>query len=143
MENFMNFLPHIPEDIIMNHIIPYTYNILPKKLLNDIRSNYIHTQEIVNMYYFDYNAKILLYDLIIFCNNNIAPVYGIEKKYEKILRRNFTLANKNNTEILDFVFFHFHKNILHNPERKIKFLWGLMTPRERKQFFESYYSVQL
>lgn len=94
----------IPEDIIINIIIPYTYQIIPKELSSDIISFRKDLDLIDNLYSFDYNYKILLNDLLIFCNtNNIC---------KNILYNNKITKYKN----------------------KIKLLWGLFSPTERNKF---------
>lgn len=48
----------LPEDLIFNCIIPYTYSTLSKELLEDIRS-FTHTLEIISTIY--YNVWIIYY----------------------------------------------------------------------------------
>ena len=103
----------IPEDIIINIIIPYTYQIIPKKLSFDIISFKKDLDLIENLYSFDYNYKILLNDLLIFCNTCIISDLLIRK--------------------------HICKNILYNNKigkykNKIRLLWGLFSPQERNRF---------
>jgi hypothetical protein len=63
------YLQKIPYDIIINHIIPYTYQIKPKPLLLDIISFKKDLDIIKNIYIFDYNFNILLHDLLLFCDD--------------------------------------------------------------------------
>jgi len=128
----------LPEDIVINHIIPYTYEIQSKTLLQDIRSYFSDLDLIDNYYMFESNEMILLNDLVRFCNNNIAPVYDIEPRYETILKRHFSMKDMTTIEIKQFVFFDFHRRLIINPHHKIKFLWGLLTPVERTRFFNRY-----
>jgi len=128
----------LPLDIVINHIIPYTYEIQPKTLLQDIRSYSSDLDLIHNYYMFESNEMILLNDLIRFCNNNIAPVYDIEPRYETILKRHFSMKDMTTLEIKQFVFFDFHRRLILNPQCKIKFLWGLLMPAERTRFFNRY-----
>lgn len=128
----------LPYDILVNHIIPYTYEKQSKILLEDIRS-YCSDFDLINNYYmFESNEIVLLNDLVRFCNNNIAPVYDIEPRYETILKRHFSMMKKTTLEIKQFVFIDFHRRLIVHPERKIKFLWGLLTPTERTRFFNRY-----
>jgi len=124
----------LPLDVVMNHIIPFTYSTFPRRLLNDIKSYYKDFEILENIYHIEFNDTILLHDLLRFCNHNIAPVYGLHEKYENILRRNYYLSGKSNTFIMEYIFFHFHASLLVNKVRKIRFLWGLFTPKERTRF---------
>jgi hypothetical protein len=128
----------LPDDIVVNHIIPYTYEKQPIILLQDIRSYSSDLDLIDNYYMFESNEIILLNDLVRFCNNNIAPVYDVEPRYETILKRHFSMKDKTRLEIKQFVFIDFHRRLIVHPERKIKFLWGLLTPVERTRFFNRY-----
>jgi len=124
----------LPFDVIINHIIPYTYQCKDKQLLIDIRSYYNDLQLLENIYFIDFNDTIMINDLVRFCNNNVAPAYGIEGKYERILRRNFNLSQKSKEYIFHFIFSYFHNTLLEDTNRKIKFLWGLLNPKERTRF---------
>ncbi len=134
----IKLLQILPHDIVVNHIIPYTYEKQPKILLQDIRSYSSDLDLIDNYYMFESNEIILLNDLVRFCNNNIAPVYDVEPRYETILKRHFSMKDKTRLEIKQFVFIDFHRRLIVHPERKIKFLWGLLTPTERTRFFNRY-----
>jgi hypothetical protein len=134
----IKLLQILPHDIVVNHIIPYTYEKQPKILLQDIRSYSSDLDLIDNYYMFESNEIILLNDLVRFCNNNIAPVYDVEPRYETILKRHFSMKDKTRLEIKQFVFIDFHRRLIVHPERKIKFLWGLLTPVERTRFFNRY-----
>ena len=128
----------LPMDIIINHIMPYTYKPQFKSLLFDIRSFTADFKFVEDVYYTEYNASILICDLIKFCNNNIAPVYGIDMKYEYILKRNYQLDRRTHREIVEYIFIKVHSSLNVNTENKIKFLWGLMTPPERMRFIYKY-----
>jgi hypothetical protein len=134
----IRLLQILPDDIVVNHIIPYTYEKQSKILLQDIRSYSSDLDLIDNYYMFESNEIILLNDLVRFCNNNIAPVYDVEPRYETILKRHFSMKDKTRLEIKQFVFIDFHRRLIVHPERKIKFLWGLLTPLERTRFFNRY-----
>ena len=129
---------HLPMDIIINHIMPYTYKPQYKLLLFDIRSFTKDFQFVKDVYYTEYNSEILIYDLITFCNNNMAPVYGIDMKYEYVLKRNYLLNLKCHRELVEYIFTNVHVNLIFKTENKIKFLWGIMTPPERMRFIYKY-----
>lgn len=128
----------IPMDIMINHIMPYTYEPQFKLLLFDIRSFTKDFQFVEDVYYTEYNSAVLLCDVITFCNNNIAPVYWIDMKYEYILKRNYILNLKFHRELVAYMCINVHSNLSHNTENKIKFLWGLMIPPERMRFIYKY-----
>jgi hypothetical protein len=135
---YEELLKKIPNDIIINHIIPYTYQKQPLCLIHDIRSYTREFKFVEDVYYTEYNPSVLICDLIRFCNNNIAPIYGIEYKYELLLRRNYVLSMKCKTDIIHYVFQNVHKNLNHKTENKIKFIWGLLTTQERLDFIAEY-----
>jgi hypothetical protein len=62
-------LRNIPTDIVINHIIPYTYQIQPRELLIDIISFQKDFDLIDTLYAFDYNYQILLNDLLFYFND--------------------------------------------------------------------------
>lgn len=132
-----NNLKRLPLEVIMTHIIPYTYNVKPAIHLHDIRSFKVDYDLLTNLFY-DYNEIMILNDLVQFCNNNRMPNYNIEKKYENIIRRHFSFHNKTKYEINKFVFLNIHRKMLSFSERKIRFLLGLLTPNERTSFFNMY-----
>ena len=128
----------LPYDVIINNIIPYTYNLQNKDHLQNLRSFKKDYKMLYDLTAFSYNDTIILTDLIRFCNNNIAPIYDIEEKYENILRRHFLFKNKTKWEIKMYVFRDFHKRLLTHTERKLFFLYSLLTPEERYLFHYSY-----
>jgi hypothetical protein len=83
MENGFNieikYLRKIPSDILVNHIIPYTYQTQDKALLSDIISFKKDLDMIKNIYIFDYNFHILLNDLILFCDTEFCNFLSITR----------------------------------------------------------------
>jgi hypothetical protein len=105
-------MERIPFDIIINNIIPYTYNTQPTVLLEDIKNYYAIKTKLMDDKYEPANVKIEL----------LAYFYGKTFTFHKILNR------------------HFNTNIQHNDYNYIKkhsidthfsILFGLLTPRER------------
>ena len=142
LSNFRKYINHIPEDVIINNIIPYTYNIQNKKLLRDIK-NYTEDLNLVKISYtYDYNFHILLHDLIQFCNNGILSLYEVNEKYCNIINRHIKYKNYNKDNIYNFLFLNIHtynENFL----KKINFLWGLLKPIERTRFINIYVIIDL
>ena len=121
-------LHKIPNDIIINHIIPFTYRIQPKKLLRDIISFYRDYEIVLNYYPFEYNDYILSSDLIHFTHNNIlfSDTDGIVSLFKRLFFYN--IKNKNNL----------YNNLITNPLKVSRILFGLFTPNERKRFLHKY-----
>jgi hypothetical protein len=122
----------IPNDIIINHIIPYTYNIQSKKFLMDIKSFYIDYNIINDVYMFDYNGIILLRDLLFFTG-----IYEY-KKLINIFKKHIFFKNYSNTQISDYIINNFELNIKINTIRKVRFLIGILTPLQRTQFINNF-----
>lgn len=81
----MIYLRKIPNDIIINHIIPYTYQTQTKNLLLDIISFTKDFDIIKNIYTFDYNFNILLQDLLLFCDDELDLFLSISNPTNKKL----------------------------------------------------------
>jgi len=134
----INLLHSLPYDIIINHIIPYTYMIKPSKHLHDIRSYTLDYNTIDNYYLFEYNYYVLMNDFALFCNNQRNLIIGINIYFFNIIKRNFMLQNKLDNEIYLYIDNNFHNNVFKNVERKIKLLWGLFRPKERTHFINEF-----
>jgi hypothetical protein len=128
----------LPEDVIINHIIPFTYSVQPRKLMVDIRSYVDDYAFLENIYTFEYNDEILLYDLVTFCNNGKFPTWGLEPKYDDIIRRHFIYKSIRDSDLQLLIFMAFHRKMGQLCERKNRFLWGLLRPRERTSFINKY-----
>jgi len=128
-----NYIKKIPTEIIINNILPYTYETKPTELLVDIISFRTDYNIIINLYAFSYNYRILLFDLIYFCNNSIYIDDSITLKLQNLLKRNYILSQFSNDQLVYFIYTTFHekrRNIL----SQIKFIWGLLTVHERNEF---------
>jgi len=134
----IELLNSLPEDIIINHIIPYTYSVHPYKHLSDIHSFTIDYKILDNYYAFDYNEQILMSDLILFCNDARNITIGVNSFFYRLLSRSFMLRSKSYTEINSYIIKNFHDQVDNNIEKKIKFLWGLLTPNERTNFINEF-----
>jgi hypothetical protein len=132
MDVLMNKLPR---DIVL-HIIPYTYRLQNKNLLDDIidftRSKTIlfelyHKYWIIGMQYHDENEDKywLINDIYAYANNYKATMYGYVDNFYNIFKRNKYL--KTNEDI---------DNYVSNLEKKdvsshINIFLGLLTIKER------------
>jgi len=136
------YIRKIPYDIIINNIIPYTYKPISVELMIDIYSYKKDLDIIKNIYAFDYNYGVLFHDLMYYINHIIDEYYAVNgndfimPQCEKILRRNFMISKMNKQKIVSFVNKHLYVSINNETliERKINYLWGLMTPIERTRF---------
>jgi hypothetical protein len=144
MEPIINekYIRRIPYDVIINNIIPYTYNPIPTELMIDIYSYKKDLNMIKNIYAFDFNYGILFNDLMYYIYYIIDENYAVNgndfimPQCEKILRRNFMISKMNKIKIVTFVNKHLNISINNETriERKLNYLWGLMTPIERTLF---------
>ena len=140
-------LRRIPEEIINQEIIPYTYSPQPKELLADIRSFYVDWNIIDNAYLVDYNYPVLVRDLQIYCRNIIynSNVFdselfhdftydyrGLIVKYVKLKQTN-EIKSLIHKIMVDFI------SRINNPKRRNAwFLFGLMTPIQRTRFINKF-----
>ena len=117
----------LPEELINNHIMPFAYNIKDKHHLIDIRSFVRDYNILENLYFTDFESIILLNDLEIF----------IYESNKYIFSRFKIMNGKNNLEVCyhEIMFFKDNKT---NAERKIRLIWGLLTPFERTQFINKF-----
>jgi len=131
-------LDRLPMDVIINHILPYTYEPQCPRLMIDIRSFYCDYSILENAYTYDFNYDVLIYDLVCFCNRSRIPSYNTHKCFCKLLNRMFNMKKWSYSRCNNFVFVAFHRDVILNPHRKIRFLWGMLNPRERTLFINNY-----
>lgn len=98
-----HFVKRLPSDIILQ-IIPYTYNLQNKDLLNDI-VNYKETHTILSELYYNYwivyaqedpgsDRNWLINDIFGYANNDVALMYGYVDKFYTIFKRNIFLQTE-------------------------------------------------
>lgn len=135
--SFHRSICKLPLDIIMR-IIPYTYNLQNKILLDDI-INYTETRTtLLDKYYKfwcvdreslfpDEDKHWLINDIFSYVNNYNALLYGYVDKFNNIFRRN--LYMRSCLEL--YVYRLQEKSVM----TQINILLGLLTPAERKDCF--------
>ena len=95
-----DFIDRLPLDIVLQ-IIPYTYNLQDKNLLNDI-INYKETRSLLLELYYKYwiidiqteneqDKYWLINDIISYANDYNATMYGYVDKFYNIFKRNIYL----------------------------------------------------
>jgi len=130
----------LPEDVIVNHIMPFTYRPQPKELLLDIRSYYSDFYFILNNYTFEMNCRILLRDLIEFTIKTIDGTDAIDK-VATFLSRSITGKSKGLSTINCYINRNFKTTLFQQLYRKIRTFIGLFTPVERTRFINDYILV--
>lgn len=128
---------NLPVDIIMR-IIPYTYQLQNKILLDDI-VNYTETRTAMldkyyNFWCVDMESRFpdedkhwLINDILSYVNNYNAIVYGYVDKFNNIFRRNLYMRSC----VEMYVYQLQDKSVM----TQINILLGLLTPEERKDCF--------
>ena len=130
------FINRLPLDIVLQ-IIPYTYNLQNKNLLDDI-VNYTETKtKLFELYYKFWMIDIisldpeedknwLINDIFSYANNHYASMYGYTEFFYNIFKRNIFLQT--NKEIDKYVDNLEKKDVL----TQINIFLGLLTIKERK-----------
>ena len=136
MKNQIQLWKKIPVDVYINHIIPYTYQKIDTKLLNDIRNFIYDYNMIINYYYFDMNEYCLLIDIIWFFNKK--PITEINHLFINFLNRNIIFNKLSYDKKISFIKNNFYCNLYSNAAKKNKLLLALMTPSERANFINRY-----
>ena len=110
-------MERIPLDIIINNIIPYTYNIQPNLLLEDIKNYYTIKTKLIND---EFNTNIIKHELLSNCYMN-------KQKFNNILDRHFQIHFKNYDH---HIIYKYSKNLQFN------IVFGLLSKEERTYFSE-------
>jgi len=127
-------LTKIPNDIIINHIIPFTYEVQSKILLKDIQSFYRDYEVVINYYSFDYNDYVLCSDLIRFVNNNYF-LNSYSNNIEKLFERSYFYSNiTNKEEFIISIENNIYNNYIIDPNKVSRIIFGLLKPYERRRF---------
>jgi len=134
----MDIIKKLPEEI-RQYILTFTYEPQPFVLLNDIR-DYTRTRPIIQDWYihqfaFEYpNAENdwLYNDLIGFCNEDRALIFGYRERYFEIFSRIFLLKNKTPEQLLPYC------SIFRYSAKTNNVIWGIFTIEERTNFMKYY-----
>jgi hypothetical protein len=135
------YISKLPEHII-DYIIPYTYQLQNKLLLEDIQ-NYTKTKDIILQLYYDlwinYMDDVvpedkywIINDIIAYVNEDRATMCGYVNNFYTVFLRNLSL--KTNGDVLNYI-----ENLeLLSVNTQINILWGLLLPNEREDIINDF-----
>ena len=138
-----DFIQRLPIDIIL-YIIPYTYNLQNKNLLNDIR-NYTETRSLLMKLYYEYwiidaesqdpeeDTNWLINDIMLYANNDKATMYGYVDNFYNIFKRNVYLQTNDS---IDKYIINLYKK---TAKTQINIMLGLLTINERNDVIINFY----
>jgi len=136
-----DFIQKLPDDIILR-IIPYTYNLQNKNLLDDIK-NYKETKTILFELYHQYwivdaqsvdpdeDIGWLINDIFAYANNYKATMYGFTYNFYDIFKRNISLQR---FDAIDKYIYNLEKKSI---SIQINIFLGLLTIKERKDIINA------
>ena len=110
---YISLLNKLPYEIIINHIIPYTYNKQKEDLLVDIVNNYETLNKINN------NTQSI--------HNILYSIYWQNNEYLKNILQRLFIKNHNKL-------FTLHIFNQYNLKKRFKILWSLLNPIERSKY---------
>ena len=105
-------MERIPFDIIINNIIPYTYNIQPKLLLEDIKNYYTIKLKLMDDKYDIFTVKL---EILVFFYHKLTEFNNILNRHYQI---NLKKYNYNNIK-------------KYSLDKKFSIMFGLFTKEER------------
>ena len=135
------YISKLPEHII-DYIIPYTYQLQNKLLLEDIQ-NYTKTKDRILQLYYDlwinYMDDVvpedkywIINDIIAYVNEDRATMCGYVNNFYTVFLRNLSL--KTNGDVLNYI-----ENLeLLSVNTQINILWGLLLPTEREDIINDF-----
>lgn len=137
MTELVELIEKLPLDVVMQ-IIPYTYHLQNKELLNDIKS-YTETKILLSKYYYNYwivflennedeDKNWLINNIFAYANNYKPTMNGYDEQFYNIFKRNAFLQSNQDIE-----------RYVANLEKKdvtsqINIFLGLLTLQERGEF---------
>ena len=139
----MEIIQKLPEDV-MRYIIPYTYVVQPKELLEDIRSYYVTLKKAKDIYKRYWNVKEenecnccgvpnedidwLINDIFGFMNEDVATMIAFVPKFCDLWLRCLRLYSYE--QVLEYMKVFEKKSSI----TQVNMIWGLMKPNERMEF---------
>jgi hypothetical protein len=140
MEN-INFINKLPYNIILR-IIPYTYNVQKKDLLQDIINYTKMKTQIINLYFHLWiiqrqepepeDKNWLINDIFSYANDDNPTMLGYVDKFYNIFKRMIQIQT--NKDVEKYVLLLEKKNV----STQINILLGLLRPNERSCIYCEY-----
>ena len=109
-------MERIPFDVIINHIIPYTYHVQSNLLMEDIKNYHLIKSQL-------YDDS---FDIFRIKHELAASILIYESFYPSDFITNHFLKNQQN----------FNKIFAYSPNTRFNILFGLLKSKERIQFLE-------
>jgi hypothetical protein len=137
-----NFIQRLPMDIVLQ-IIPYTYNLQNKDLLNDI-IHYKETRTLLLELYHNFwiieeqmqdpddDLYWLINDIVGYANNNKPTMFGYNANFYNIFKRNIFLPT---IESIDKYVINLEQKRVNT---QINIFLGLLTIRERNDLINAF-----
>lgn len=134
----------LPDDVVREHILPYTYKPQSQELCEDIRNYYEISHHLFAKYhqlykdgYRNEDKEMLLYDIQRFMNKGKTTMFGYVDFYIQFFQRFFMLRNAHRDQIVEFLkmpkYYYFTRDIHGNI--------GIMKPHEREKLKEFLASI--
>ena len=144
INNIEEFVKKLPLNIIL-HIIPYTYMVQEKQLLDDIHHYNDSKKILLQLYYQYWNVEMrnyfigknnylywLLNDIFAYANEYIPSRNGYNEKFYEIFKRNTRLVSKQ--QIDKYIHLLEQKQV----STQINIFLGLLTIKERNDIIQNF-----
>ena len=139
-----NLLKKLPDHLIRENIMPFTYNLQNQCILEDIKSFYNTRSYLLNLYYdrwrhtFEYeeyaDLNWLDNDISRYMNNDIATMTGYTISNLNKFKRVFLLQNKDYETISKYI--TLGRGPSNDVKQNINILIGILLPCERNELIE-------
>jgi hypothetical protein len=137
----MEIVQRLPEDVML-YIIPYTYAVQPKELLEDIRDYYVTLKKAKDIYKKYWGVKgecnccgvpnedidWLINDIFGFINEGVATMIAFVPNFCNLWLRSLRIYSYD--QVLGYMKIFEYKPLI----TQVNMLWGLMKPSERLEF---------
>ena len=135
---------NLPDDIIREHILPYTYEPQSRELCEDIRNFYKIKNHLSENYrriykngYKNEDKEWLLNDIHRFMNEDKPTMFGYLDFYTQFFQRIYMLRNASRDQVIEFLqspkYYYFTRDIYRNI--------GFMKPQEREKLKAFLYTI--
>ena len=144
----MNILVRTLPSEIQIMISGYIGSCQPKKLCEDIHSNYQTSKEAIELYLNrwpdqpDIGYDWLINDTIRFLNRDVATMYGYQDYYKNIIKRHFSIKSKNDEDVTNIIG-QLDEYSGEDDNNLFKISIGLLNPRERTELMHFFKTYQL